>query len=53
MTMKKNGHPNGPATAAPPRSPSAKKNGHVSAKKYANGAATDLHILLHGLQAMQ
>jgi hypothetical protein len=52
MTMKKNGHPNGPATAAP-RSTAAKKNGHVSAKKYANGAATDLHILLHGLQAMQ
>jgi hypothetical protein len=45
MTMKKNGHPNGPAAAASPRSTAVKKNAHVSAKKSANGAATDLYIL--------
>src|SRR5262249_13480896 len=40
-----------------------KKNGHISAKKsangytsgngYANGAAADLHVLLDGLQSMR
>src|SRR5712691_2823664 len=67
MTMKKNGHtstnghPDSPAAAA--RSTTVKKNGHASAKRstnghangneHANGAATDHHILLHGLQAMR
>jgi len=55
--MKKNGHPDSPATAAAARSTPVKKNGHASAKRsangHANGVATDLHILLHGLQAMQ
>ena len=61
--MRKNGHTNGPTTAAPARSTSVKKNGHVSAKKsangsasgngYANGAAADLHVLLDGLQSMR
>ena len=61
--MKKNGHPDSPATAAAARSTLVKKNGHASAKRstnghangngHTNGAATDLHILLHGLQAMR
>jgi len=69
MTMKKsghtgaNGHPDSPATAAAARRTPVKKNGHASAKRdtnghangngHTNGAATDLHILLHGLQAMR
>jgi HAMP domain-containing protein/CheY-like chemotaxis protein/signal transduction histidine kinase len=63
MTMKKNGHtganghPDSPVTATAARRTPVKKNGHASAKKptngHANGAATDLHILLHGLQAMR
>jgi HAMP domain-containing protein/CheY-like chemotaxis protein/signal transduction histidine kinase len=57
MTMKKNGHTNGPTTATSTRSTPVKKNGHASAKRstngHAKGAATDLHILLHGLQAMR
>jgi len=57
MTMKKNGHPDSPATAAAARSTPVQKNGHASAKRstngQANGAATDRHILLHGLQAMR
>ena len=54
-----NGHPDSPATAAAARRTPAKKNGHASAKRstngqangngHANGVATDLHILLHGL----
>ena len=52
-----NGHPDSPATAAAARRTPVKKNGHASAKRYtnghANGAATDLHILLTGLQAMR
>src|SRR5262245_152592 len=69
MTMKKsghtgaNGHPASPATAAAVRRTPVKKNGHASPKRYTNGhangnghansAGTDLHILLHGLQAMR
>src|SRR4029453_12029851 len=69
MTMKKSGHtgadghPGSPATAAAARRTPVKKNGHASAKRYTNGHANgngkttapppNLHILLHGLQAMR
>ena len=52
-----NDHPDSPATTAAARRTPVKKNGHASAKRYtnghANGATTDLHILLTGLQAMR
>ena len=62
--MKKNGHASakssidGPTPAAPTQSKTTKKNGHVSSKSgngdgHVNGTATDLHVLLYGLQSMR
>jgi CheY-like chemotaxis protein/signal transduction histidine kinase/HAMP domain-containing protein len=57
MTMKKNGSASATMKKHGPARATVKKNGHTSAKAQANGlargSASDLRVLLYGLQAMR